>query len=133
MKISSENEVARIENLQPLISPDSPCSIQFSSGTTGQPKAAVLSHFSFINNANSVGILQELDKNYRRICLNNPFFHAYGTVVGIVNSIVHGSTLVLPAPHFNPEESLKTIVKEKCDVIYGTPTSGCLKFKKMNF
>jgi medium-chain acyl-CoA ligase, mitochondrial len=99
------------------------CNIQFSSGTTGKPKAAGLSHYSMVNNPYYCGLRQELDKNYRRICINNPFFHAYGTSIGIMNSMLHGSTLVLPAPHFSPEDSLKTIAKEKCDVIYGTPTS----------
>lgn len=64
-----------------------------------------------------------MDKNYRRICINTPFFHVYGVVISIMNAMNHGSTLVVPAPHFSPEDSLKTIVKEKCDVIYGTPTS----------
>lgn len=123
MNSSSESDVAEIEKLQVSIPPDSGCNIQFSSGTTGQPKAALLSHFNKINNAVHVGLRQELDKNYRRICLNNPFFHVYGTVIAILNALHFGSTLVLPAPHFSPEDSLKTIVKENCDVIYGTPTS----------
>lgn len=123
MESSSESDVAEIEKLQITISPDSGCNIQFSSGTTGQPKAALLSHFNKINNAFHVGVRQELNKNYRRICLNNPFFHVYGTIIGILNALNHGSTLILPAPHFSPEDSLRTIAKEKCDVIYGTPTS----------
>lgn len=70
-----------------------------------------------------LGLRQELDKNYRRICLNNPFFHAYGLIIAITNTLYHGSTLVVPEKHFNPSKSLQAIVDEKCDVIYGTPTS----------
>lgn len=120
---ASESDVSKIEQLQPSISPDEAFNIQFSSGTTGKPKAAVLSHFNMVNNGYDQGIRQELNKNYRRICLNNPFFHVYGQVIGIMNATVHGSTVVLPAPHFSPEDSLQAISKEKCDVIYGTPTS----------
>jgi acyl-CoA synthetase (AMP-forming)/AMP-acid ligase II len=72
---------------------------------------------------NFTGIRQEMDKNHRKICVQNPFFHAYGVVIAISNALNHGSTIVLPAPHFSPEASLKAISKEKCDVIYGTPTS----------
>lgn len=120
---ASESDISKINQLQSLISADDPFNIQFSSGTTGKPKAAVLSHFNMVNNGYDQGIRQELNKNYRRICLNNPFFHVYGQVIGIMNATIHGSTVVLPAPHFSPEDSLKAISKEKCDVIYGTPTS----------
>jgi medium-chain acyl-CoA ligase, mitochondrial len=141
MKSSSESDIKEIEKLQSLISPDSGCNIQFSSGTTGQPKAAILSHFNLVNNSYDIGetsnatslltnsnvsilgVRQELNKNTGRICVNNPFFHVYGVVISIMNALHHGSTLILPAPHFNPEQSLKAIAKEKCNVIYGTPTS----------
>lgn len=73
-----------------------------------------------------LGVRHEMNQHYRRICVNTPFFHVYGVVICIMNAMNHGSTLVVPAPHFNPEESLKTISKEKCDVIYGTPTSAHL-------
>jgi acyl-CoA synthetase (AMP-forming)/AMP-acid ligase II len=69
------------------------------------------------------GKRQELDKCYSRICVNNPLFHGYGIIIGIMNSLNHGATMVLPSPHFNPAESLKAIVEEKCNVVFGTPTS----------
>jgi acyl-CoA synthetase (AMP-forming)/AMP-acid ligase II len=65
----------------------------------------------------------EFDKISARICVNNPLFHAYGTAISIMVALNHGSTLVLPAPHFMPDRSLHAIVEEKCNVIYGTPTS----------
>jgi medium-chain acyl-CoA ligase, mitochondrial len=126
LKSSSDNEIKRIDELQLTISPDSACNIQFSSGTTGKPKAAVVSHFSAINNGYHIGIRQGLDKKNHRICVNNPLFHAYGVVIAITNALNHASTLVFPEKHFTPEKSLKTIIDEKCDVIYGTPTSKLL-------
>jgi medium-chain acyl-CoA ligase, mitochondrial len=143
IKSASQSDIAEIEKLQASIPPDSGCNIQFSSGTTGQPKAAILSHFSLVNNSydiglfghsilsffnqfnnrNFSGIRHELNKNVGRVCVNNPFFHVYGVVISIMNALHHGASLILPAPHFTPEESLKAIAREKCNVIYGTPTS----------
>lgn len=75
-----------------------------------------------INNGYHVGTRHEFDKRYSRVCLNNPLFHVYGCIIGTLNSLYHGATMVLPAPHFHPESSLKAIISEKCNVLYGTPT-----------
>ncbi|XP_075154074.1 acyl-CoA synthetase family member 2 [Haematobia irritans] len=109
-----------IAKLQSFIIPDSPCNVQFTSGTTGKPKAAVLSHFNFVNNGIHIGNRNKL--NGQRICVQVPLFHAYGVVVTIMSSLTHGATMVLPAAGFSPEDSLKAIVEEKCTVIHGTPT-----------
>lgn len=139
MKLSSESEVAEIEKLQSSIAPDEGCNIQFTSGTTGQPKAALISHFSLVNSGNDTGVRIELDKYYRKICCNMPFFHVAG-VISMMSSIGHASTLFIPAPHFNAEASLRTIATERCDAVYGTPNSNqnktemrCKQFKEFNF
>lgn len=72
---------------------------------------------------NLLGKRQELDKNYGRICVNNPLFHGYGINITIMNCLNHGATMVLPSPHFSPIDSLAAIVDEKCNIVYGTPTS----------
>ncbi|KAL7043690.1 hypothetical protein ACKWTF_001627 [Chironomus riparius] len=120
--LASEADLKSVEDIQSTISPDSGCNVQFSSGTTGKPKAALLSHFSMINNGYDVGLRHEFHKMHARVCLNNPLFHVYGCIISIANALCHGATLVFPAPHFSPEDSLKAIVKENCNVIYGTPT-----------
>lgn len=143
---SSESDIAEIENLQSSIAPDSCFSIQFTSGTTGKPKAARLSHFSVVNCGYDMGKTlneifsrivanafkwtiyasgkrHELDKNSNRICVNNPLFHGYGIIITIMNCLNHGATMVLPSPHFNAEDSLEAILKERCNVVFGTPTS----------
>jgi medium-chain acyl-CoA ligase, mitochondrial len=81
-----------------------------------------LSHFSMINNGYHVGTRQEFDKRISRVCVNNPLFHVYGCIVATLNSLYHGATMIFPAPHFSPEDSLKAILSEKCNVLYGTPT-----------
>ncbi|CRK94407.1 CLUMA_CG007914, isoform A [Clunio marinus] len=120
IKSSSESDKAEIEELQATISPDDGCNIQFTSGTTGYPKAAVVSHFSFVNCGSQTGIRNELDQRHRTICLNLPFFHIAG-IVSLMHSVMCGSTLVLPLPHFSAEASINSILTKNCDVIYGTP------------
>jgi medium-chain acyl-CoA ligase, mitochondrial len=77
-KIASHSEIAAIETMQDTIHPDTCCNIQFTSGTTGKPKAAQLSHHNFVNNGFHIGIRNELDQKPRRICVQVPLFHAYG-------------------------------------------------------
>lgn len=118
--LGDEQGIDDIYKLQPYIIPDSPCNVQFTSGTTGHPKAAVLSHFSFVNNGIHIGNRNHLKG--ARICCQVPLFHAYGVVISIVAGMSHGAALVLPSPGFSPEDSLKAVVNEKCTVIHGTPT-----------
>lgn len=122
MKAASSQEVSNIEKLQDTISPDSACNIQFTSGTTGQPKAALLSHYNYVNNSFAIGKRQNLDKKPARICTMVPLFHVYGTNVTICNSLNHGAAIVLPSPSFNPQAALQSISDEKCSAIFGTPT-----------
>ncbi|XP_017303526.1 acyl-CoA synthetase family member 2, mitochondrial-like, partial [Diaphorina citri] len=96
--------------------------IQFTSGTTGHPKAAFLTHYNLINNSNFIGKRLEFDKTDHKILLQVPMFHTFGTAMGILNAMNHGSTTVVPAPSFKPMDSLRAIAKEKCTVLYGTPT-----------
>ncbi|XP_062547097.1 medium-chain acyl-CoA ligase ACSF2, mitochondrial-like isoform X1 [Armigeres subalbatus] len=120
--LSSESDISQIEALQPKIPPDSGVNIQFTSGTTGQPKAAFMSHYAFVNNARAIAKRNEQDQKDHRICLQTPFFHVFGIVIGITAAFTYGSTLVLPGPSFKASESLEAIVKEKCSAIFGTPT-----------
>lgn len=120
--MASTSEVAAISDKQGTIDPDSGCNIQFTSGTTGLPKAALLSHFSFVNNGYLIGKRNEFADKPHRICFQVPMFHAYGLVIGIVAALHNGVTMVLPDAGFNPTKSLEAITKEKCSVIYGTPT-----------
>ncbi|XP_050319670.1 medium-chain acyl-CoA ligase ACSF2, mitochondrial-like [Bactrocera neohumeralis] len=121
LDLSNPAERVDVTKLQRHIVPDSGCNIQFTSGTTGQPKAAVISHYNFVNNGIHIGNRNQLDNN-SRICVQVPLFHAYGVVITIMAAMSHGSALILPAASFNPAASLHAIVDEKCTVIHGTPT-----------
>lgn len=114
------DEVRSISSNQKNISPDTPCNIQFTSGTTGDPKAAMLSHFSFINNGFHVGSRNQYEG--QRICVQVPLFHAFGVIAAIMAGMSHGATMVLPCEGFNPEESLHAIINEHCTLVHGTPT-----------
>lgn len=102
------------------INPDSACNIQLTSGTTGMSKAVLLSHFNIVNNSIDFGTRISMYK--LRLCCQIPFFHAYAIICAIFAAYEYGSTLVLPSASFDANFSLKAIDKEKCAVIYGTPT-----------
>ncbi|GLH07799.1 Luciferin 4-monooxygenase [Gryllus bimaculatus] len=119
--IASESTVNKVRELQSSIQPDEPANIQFTSGTTGKPKAAVLSHHNIINNSYLVGKRFNFNSS-SRICLQVPLFHCYGFCNGLLASLHHGATLVMPAPQFTAQSSLKTLQDEACTAVYGTPT-----------
>ncbi|KAL1414694.1 hypothetical protein MTO96_000814 [Rhipicephalus appendiculatus] len=101
---------------------DDAVNLQFTSGTTGKPKAAQLSHFNVVNNAYLVGRRLELHKQEEVICLNVPLIHCFGCIAGTISAAIFGSTAVMPAPSFNAAAALKCIAAEKCTFVYGTPT-----------
>lgn len=113
MALPSEVDINRIAADQSKIQPDAVCNMQFTSGTTGNPKAALLSHMSFVNNGIHISNRSEMPLKSHRICVQVPLFHAYGVVIAIMTAMAHGSTLVLPAVGYNSEAALKAIVKEK--------------------
>ncbi|KAL4113744.1 hypothetical protein QTP88_017321 [Uroleucon formosanum] len=98
------------------------CNIQFTSGTTGAPKGACLTHTNIVNNSYFYSKRMLLMEKEHRILLQVPFFHTFGTVIGIMASLSSGSSLILPAFGHKPIESAKAILAEKCTILYGTPT-----------
>jgi fatty-acyl-CoA synthase len=100
---------------------DDPINIQYTSGTTGFPKGATLSHHNILNNGFFVGELvhySELD----RICIPVPFYHCFGMVMGNLAATSHGACMVIPAPSFDPVATLQTVQDERCTSLYGVPT-----------
>jgi fatty-acyl-CoA synthase len=100
---------------------DDPINIQYTSGTTGFPKGATLSHHNILNNGYFVAELLSYTES-DRVCLPVPFYHCFGMVMGNLGCTSHGSTIVIPAPLFDPAATLEAVQNERCTSLYGVPT-----------
>ncbi|MGW4061855.1 AMP-binding protein [Amycolatopsis sp. NPDC004747] len=112
---------AQLAHLQAGLSADDPINIQYTSGTTGFPKGATLSHHNILNNGYFVGELcgyTEADK----VCIPVPFYHCFGMVMGNLACTSHGACMVIPAPAFDPKATLEAVAAERCTSLYGVPT-----------
>ena len=98
-----------------------PINIQFTSGTTGSPKGATLSHRNILNNAYFVGQRMGVVEG-DRVCIQVPLYHCAGMVLGTLLSVVHGATMVFPSEWFDPLASLEAVAAERCSVLSGVPT-----------
>jgi fatty-acyl-CoA synthase len=100
---------------------DDPINIQYTSGTTGFPKGATLSHHNILNNGFFVGELVEYTEA-DRVCLPVPFYHCFGMVMGNLGAVSHGACIVIPAPGFDPGATLSAVAEERVTSLYGVPT-----------
>ncbi|MFJ8667071.1 AMP-binding protein [Streptomyces sp. NPDC093600] len=103
------------------LSCDDPVNIQYTSGTTGFPKGATLSHRNILNNGYSVGEMLAYTEQ-DRICVPVPFYHCFGMVMGNLAATSHGACVVIPAPSFDPAATLRAVEEERCTSLYGVPT-----------
>ena len=94
--------------------------MQYTSGTTGFPKGVMLTHYNIVNNAYWVGNYLDLGEK-DRVCIPVPFFHCFGCVIGTLNSVIHGSTMV-PVEVFDAGKVLRAVHEERCTTLYGVPT-----------
>ena len=117
----SRDEADVLEELGDRLQFDDPINIQFTSGTTGNPKGATLSHHNILNNGFFVGEAIRL-KEGDRVCIPVPLYHCFGMVMGNLGCLTHGATMVYPAEAFEPLAVLRTIAEEKCAAAYGVPT-----------
>jgi len=100
---------------------DEPINIQYTSGTTGSPKGATLSHHNILNNGFFVGEFCRYTEE-DRVCIPVPFYHCFGMVMGNLGCVTHGACMVVPAPAFEPEATLRAVAEERCTSLYGVPT-----------
>lgn len=114
-------DAGRLARAQAALSPDDPINIQYTSGTTGFPKGATLSHHNILNNGYLVGALCGYTPE-DRVCIPVPFYHCFGMVMGNLASTSHGCTMVIPAPGFDPKATLEAVQQERCTSLYGVPT-----------
>ena len=112
---------SRLEEFAAELSPHDPINIQYTSGTTGNPKGAMLSHRNIQLNGFYAGDCQRLTEK-DRVCLPVPLYHCFGCVLGTLCCVAHGSAMVFPAESFNPGATLAAIEQERCTALYGVPT-----------
>ena len=123
---------AALATRQTTLGFDDPINIQYTSGTTGFPKGATLSHHNILNNGYFVGELlgyTEAD----RVCLPVPFYHCFGMVMGNLGATSHGACIVIPAPAFEPAATLQAVQDERCTSLYGVPTMFIAELALPNF
>ena len=107
--------------IEAALTADDPINIQYTSGTTGFPKGATLSHRNILNNGYFVGELCGYTES-DRVCIPVPFYHCFGMVMGNLGATSHGACMVIPAPAFDPSATLATVAAERCTSLYGVPT-----------
>ena len=119
--LGGDPEKKRLLQIEKTLKPDDAINIQFTSGTTGQPKGATLSHHNIVNNANLLTDrinLTEID----RLAIPVPLYHCFGMVMGVLGAVSKGAAMIFPGEAFDPKSTIDSLVKEKCTAVYGVPT-----------
>ena len=119
--LGSAADLRRTMQVAAGLDPRQAANIQFTSGTTGLPKGATLSHRNILNNGFFVGRAQQLGPD-DRICVPVPLYHCFGMVMGNLTGVTCGAVVVYPSPGFDPESTLEAIEQERCTALYGVPT-----------
>jgi len=110
-----------LDTISTALAPDDAVNVQFTSGTTGAPKGATLTHTNIVNNGRFVVAAQHFTEQ-DRLCINVPLYHCFGMVMGTLGCTTTGAAMVFPAEAFDPGAALRAIATERCTAIYGVPT-----------
>ena len=130
--LANDSHRARLKDLAGKLQFDDPINIQFTSGTTGFPKGATLTHHNILNNGFFIGETMRLTEK-DRICIPVPLYHCFGMVLGNLACVTHGSAMVYPGEAFDPLAVLETVEAERCTGLYGVPTMFIAELSHVEF
>ena len=119
--LGSKRDQKRLQQLATELAPDDAINIQFTSGTTGNPKGATLTHCNILNNGYYAATSMRLTPD-DRLCMPVPLYHCFGMVLGVLACLTSGATIVLPNPVYDPVTTLQAVATEKCTALHGVPT-----------
>jgi fatty-acyl-CoA synthase len=121
MRDAEKVSIEQLHQIEGSLQFDDPINIQYTSGTTGFPKGATLTHHSILNNGYFIGETLKYSEQ-DRVCIPVPFYHCFGMVLGNLACTTHGATMVIPGEAFDPVAVMDTVQKERCTSLYGVPT-----------
>ena len=121
MRLAGPAQTKRLDALSAALDPDEAINIQFTSGTTGAPKGATLTHYNIVNNAEFVTRTIRLTEK-DRLCIPVPLYHCFGMVMGTLGCVTKGAAMIFPSEGFEPAKTLAAVSKERCTGLYGVPT-----------
>ncbi|HEY4369419.1 MAG TPA: AMP-binding protein [Steroidobacteraceae bacterium] len=125
-------ELATLRELRTRLQPEQPVNIQFTSGTTGLPKGATLSHHNIVNNGYFVARRLKFSAE-DRLCIPVPLYHCFGMVMAVLGCTTHGAAMILPAEAFEAESVLRVVSDERCTALFGVPTMFIAELEHPNF
>jgi fatty-acyl-CoA synthase len=132
MARASDVQAHRVAELADVLQFDDPINIQFTSGTTGSPKGATLSHHNILNNGFFIGEAMRL-RPEDRLCIPVPLYHCFGMVLGNLAALTHGACMVFPGEGFDPLATLEAVAEERCTALHGVPTMFIAQFDHPEF
>ncbi|XP_008947471.1 PREDICTED: acyl-CoA synthetase family member 2, mitochondrial-like, partial [Merops nubicus] len=122
MQAGDSSHMKQLRAVQKTLSCNEPVNIQFTSGTTGSPKGATLSHRNIVNNANLIGLRLGITEQDCRLAMPAPLYHCLASVGGCMVMALHGSSCIFSSPSFEGKAALEAVAREKCTFLHGTPT-----------